>query len=74
MLIRLALVVMLCTLLCSNSVFAFDDKGIEFKEEKIAKAIPMVPNIVEINVFDDMEIITSPTMNLCFWLLELYLK
>ena len=49
MLTRLALVVMLCALLCQNSVFALDRNEIVLKEEKLATVSPMVPNIVEIN-------------------------
>ena len=49
MLTRLALVVMLCTLLCQNLVFASEGNELVFKEQKLATSSPMVPNIVEIN-------------------------
>lgn len=51
MLTRLAIVVMLCTLLCQNSVLAMDENEFTFKEQKLAtsSSSPMVPNIIEIN-------------------------
>lgn len=46
--LRLALVVMLCTLLCSISAFASEDQMV-FKEERLATSSQMVPNIIEVN-------------------------
>lgn len=49
MLTRLAFVLVVCTLLCQNFVFAEEESKMVFKEQRLASSSPVVPNIVDIN-------------------------